>query len=196
MVWKEFGMSTVRDYLELYNKSDVLILADIFENFRNVCASNYDLDPAWYYTSPGLAWDAMLKIAEVKLELLIDTDMLLLVEKGIRGGVSTISHRYGEANNLYMGNKCDETKRSKYLTYLDANNLYGWAMSQDLPTGGYDWMTERELTNWRTFSKGKGVGSILEVDLEYPDELNDFHNDNPLAPENIKVNKVHKVVLI
>ena len=76
MVWKEFGMSTFRDYLELYNKSDVLILADIFENFRNVCASNYDLNPAWYYMSPGLAWDAMLKIAAVELELLIDPDML------------------------------------------------------------------------------------------------------------------------
>ena len=83
-------MSTFRDYLELYNKSDVLILADIFENFRNVCASNYDLDPAWYYTSPGLAWDAMLKATNVTLQLLIDPDMLLLVEKGIRGAVSTL----------------------------------------------------------------------------------------------------------
>jgi len=101
-VWKEFGMSTFRDYLELYNKSDVLILADIFENFRNVCTSNYDLDPAWYYMSPGLAWDAMLKATKVTLQLLIEPDMLLLVEKGIRGGISTISHRYGEANNPYM----------------------------------------------------------------------------------------------
>ena len=91
-------------YLELYNTSDVLILADMFENFRNACASNYDLDPAWYYTSPGLAWDAMLKATKVTLNLLIDPDMLLMVEKGIRGGVSTISHRYGEANNPYMGN--------------------------------------------------------------------------------------------
>ena len=96
-------MLTFRDYLELYNKSDVLILADIFENFRNVCASNYDLDPAWYYTSPGLAWDAMLKATEVTLQLLIDPNMLLLVGKSIRGGISTISHRYGEANNPYMG---------------------------------------------------------------------------------------------
>jgi len=134
------------------------VLIDIFENFRNVCASNYDLDPAWYYTSPGLAWDAMLKIVEVELELLIGPDMLLMVEKGIRGGVSTISHRYGDANNPYMGNKCDKTKLTKYLTYLDANNLYGWAMSQDLPTGGFDWMTEHELTNWRTFSKAEGAG--------------------------------------
>jgi len=93
-----------------------------------------------------------------------------------------------------MGNKCEEAKRSKYLTYLNTNNLYGWAMSQDLPTSGFDWMAERELTNWRTFSKVKGVGCILEVDLEYPDELHDFHNDYPLAPENIKVKKVHKLI--
>ena len=111
--------------------------------------------------------------------------MLLLVEKGIRGGVSTISHRYGEADNPYMGNKCDETKPSKYLTYLDANNLYGWAMSQDLPTGGFGWIT---------FNKVKGVGCISEVDLEYTDEMHNFHNDYPLAPENVKVNKVHKLI--
>jgi len=136
----------------------------------------------------------MLKITEVELELLIDPDMLLMVEKGIRGGVSTISHRYGEANNLYMGNKCDKTKPSKYLTYLDASNLYGLAMSQDLHTSGIGWMTERQLTNWRTFRKVKGVGYILEVDLEYPDKLHDFHNNYPLAPENIKVNKVCKLI--
>jgi len=135
----------------------------------------------------------MLKITEVKLELVIDPDMLLMVEKGIRGGVSTISHRYGEANNHYMRNKCYKTKPSKYLTY--ANNLYEWAMSQHLPTCGFDWMTGHELTNRRTFSKAEGVGCILEVDLEYPDELHDFHNDYPLAPDNIKVNKVHKQIL-
>ena len=102
-VWKEFVMSTFRDYLELYNMSDVLILADIFKNCRNVGASNYDLDFTWYCTSPELAWDAMLKITEVELELRIDPHMLLIIEKGIRGGICTISHRYGEANNPYMG---------------------------------------------------------------------------------------------
>ena len=86
-VWKEFNMKTLREYHELYNKSDVLLFADVFENFRDVCVKNYDLDPAWYLTAPGLAWDVMLKTTGVKLELLTDTDMLLMFKDGIRGGV-------------------------------------------------------------------------------------------------------------
>ena len=87
----------------MYNISDVLILADIFENFRDVCIDNYGLDPTWYYTSPGLAWDAMLKTTDVKRELNSDPDMALMIEKVIRGGVAMISHRHGKANNRYMG---------------------------------------------------------------------------------------------
>ena len=101
-VWVTFNMKTMRSYLNLYLKSDVLLLADVFENFRDVCSKNYGLDPAWYYTAPGLAWDAALKITKVKLELLSDYDMLLMVEQGIRGGVTMIFKRYGQANNPYM----------------------------------------------------------------------------------------------
>ena len=90
-VWNVFGVESLKDYHELYNKTDTLLLADVFENFRNICSSNYGLDPAHYYTSPGLAWDACLKITEVELELLSDVDMLLMIEKGIRGGVSMVS---------------------------------------------------------------------------------------------------------
>ena len=121
-------MKTLEDYHNLYNKIDVLLLADVFENFRNICIKNYELDPAHYYTAPGLAWDAALKITDVKLELLSDIDMLLMVEKGIRGGVS-MSTRYGKANNKYMDDSFDASKPSKYIAYLDANNLYGWSMS-------------------------------------------------------------------
>ena len=127
----------MRDYHDLYLKSDVLLLADVFENFRDVCLTNYELDPAWYYTAPGLAWDAALKKTEVELELLSDPDMLLMVEKGIRGGVSSIMHRYAKANNKYMGEDYNPAESSKYLQYLDANNLYGWAMSRPLPTKGF-----------------------------------------------------------
>ena len=181
-------MKSMRDYHNLYNKTDVLLLADVFENFRKVCKENYKLDPCWYYTAPGLAWDACLKLTKIKLELLTDPDMLLMFEKGVRGGVSMISNRHGQANNKYMGEKFDETKPSKYITYLDANNLYGYAMSKKLPTGGFKWMSEKELNNW------KNHACILEVDLEYPKELHDLHNDYPLAPERLMINKVEKLI--
>ena len=96
-VWKTFNMKTIREYHDLYLMSDVLLLADVFENFRDVCIENYGLDPAWYYTAPGLAWDAALKLTKVKLELLTDYDMLLMFEKGVRGGVAQISNRYAKA---------------------------------------------------------------------------------------------------
>src|SRR5688572_8188977 len=148
-VWNEFGCKTFRQYHDLYNQSDVLLLADVFENFRDVCCENYGLDPAWYFTSPGLAWDAALKLTEVKLELLSDYDMILMVKHGIRGGVSTISHRFGQANNKYMPS-FDDSKPSSFIAYLDANNLYGWAMSKNLPTHGYDGMSNDELTDWKS----------------------------------------------
>ena len=187
-VWKTFGMKTLQDYHDLYNETDVLLLADVFENFRDICIKNYKLDPAHYYTAPGLAWDAALKVIKVELELLSDTDMLLMVEKGIRGGVSMISTRYGKANNKYMGDSFDSSEPSKYIQYLDANNLYGWAMSKSLPTHGFKWMEEDERNNWKNYS------CILEVDLEYPKSLHDLHNDYPLAPEQVEVNKVKKLI--
>jgi len=186
-VWKEFGRKTLREYHDLYNLSDVLLLADVFENFRDVCIDNYGLDPAWYYTSPGLAWDAALKTTGVELELLSDYDMLLMIKQGIRGGFSTISNRYGKVNNKYMGEEYDSSKPSSFITYLDANNLYGWAMSKPLPTHGFEWMSDDEIYNWREITERDGVGCILEVDLAYPKDLHDLHNNYPLAPESVKL---------
>ena len=186
-VWETFKMKTMRDYHDLYLKSDVLLLSDVFENFRDVCLSNYSLDPAFYYIAPGLAWDACLKITKVRLELLTDYEILMMVEKGIRGGVSMISTRYGKANNPYMKDY-DPDLPTKYISYLDANNLYGWAMSKPLPTDCFRFMSEEELKNW------KSMPCILEVDLEYPEKLHDLHNDYPLAPERLTVNKVEKLI--
>ena len=178
-------MKNLEDYHNLYNRVDVLLLADVFENFGDICIKNNKLDPAYYYTAPGLAWDAALKITKVELELLSDIDMLLMVEKGIRGGVSMISNRYGKANNKYMGKSFIDTMLSTYVAYLDANKLYGWAMSKPLPTHGFKWM---EVSVLETHS------CILEVDLEYPKSLHDLHSDYPLAPEQIEVNKVLKLI--
>ena len=186
-VWKIFDMKTMRDYHDLYLKSDVLLLSDVFENFRDVCLDNYRLDPIFYYTAPGLAWDACLKITKVRLELLTDYDILMMVEKGIRGGVSMISTRYGKANNPYMKDY-DPDQPTKYISYLDANNLYGWAMSKPLPTDCFRFMNKEELKNW------ENQPYILEVDLEYPEHLHNLHNDYPLAPERVTVNKVEKLI--
>ena len=193
-VWNKFKIKNMREYTDLYNKVDVLLLADVFENFREICYETYGLDPLWYYTAPGLAFDAALKITNVKLELLTDYDMLLFIKNGIRGGISMISKRYSKANNKYMLDKYDEEKESVYIKYLDANNLYGWAMCQDLPVNGFKWMNEEELNNWSELSKTKGKGCILEVDLEYPEELHNLHNEYPLAPERIKFGNVEKLI--
>ena len=169
-VWDEFDMKTFKDYHNLYNVSDVLLLADVFENFRDVCMKNYQLDPAWYYTAPGLAWDAALKKTGVELELLSDPDMLLMFEKGIRGGISMISNRHGKANNSYMDDEYDDRRATKYITYLDANNVYGWAMCRPLATQGFKWMDDDELTSWKKHT------CILEVDLEYSKHI-DLNTD-------------------
>ena len=187
-VWKEFGIKDLGEYHDLYLKSDVLLLADVFEEFRNVCMKNYSLDPAWYYTSPGLSWDAVLKHSGVKLELLTDPDMLLMFEKGIRGGVAMIPNRYSKANNKYMGEKFVPSLPSKFIIYLDANALYSWSMKQPLPVGDFKQMEEEELENLGD------IPCILEVNLEYPRELHDPHIDYPVAPERLKINNVEKLI--
>ena len=200
-VWNTFNCQNIRDYHNLYLKSDVLLLADVFENFRKTCLLHYKLDPAHYYTSPGLAWDACLKETGQELQLLHDYDMLMMFEKGIRGGISHISKRYAEANNKYMKDY-NPDEESSYIQYLDANNLYGWAMSQQLPTHGFKWMRNLtkeslmeilEKANHSMFNRGR-KGYIFEVDLEYPSNLWEDHNDYPLAPEKMIVNGVEKLI--
>ena len=176
------------EYHDLYLESDMLLLTDVFENFRKTCMQYYKLDPCHYFTSPGLSWDAMLKMTNIKLELMTDIDMYQFIEKGMRGEVSYIANRYGNANNKYM-KEYDEKEPSKYIMYLDANNLYGWATSQYLPTGNFKWMSDKEIKRidlGKYKADGK-KGLILEVDLEYPQELHDLHNDYSLAPEKTKV---------
>ena len=203
-VWKTFGCKNIRDYHDLYLKSDVLLLADVFENFRSTCLCHYNLDPAHYYTSPGLAWDACLKETGQQLQLLHDYDMLMMFEKGIRGGISHISKRYAEANNKYMENY-DPDKPPSYIQYLDANNLYGWAMSQPLPTGGFKWTKNltvdfvikilgKEQARQQKQGKHSPLGFVFEVDLKYPSELWKKHNDYPLAPERLNIDGVEKLI--
>ena len=145
-VFKIFKLKNLGEYHDLYVQSDTLLLANVFENFRNTCLKVYELDPAHFLSLPGLAWQACLKKANIKLELLNDYDMLLMVEEEIRGGICHSIHRYAKANNKFMNNY-DESKESSYIQCLDANNLYGWAMSQKLPINNFKWFEDVSRIN-------------------------------------------------
>ena len=151
-----------------------------------MCLKFYGLDPCHYFSSPGLSWDAMLKMTGVKLEKISDIDKYLFIEKGLRGGISYIAKRYAKANNKYM-NDYDSKKPSKFITYLDMNNLYGWGLSDYLPYGGAKWFKNIDEFDMMSVSEKSSIRYFLEVDLEYPDELHELHNDYPLAPEKLAV---------
>ena len=145
----------------MFVQSDILLLADVFENFRNTCLEIYGLDPPKFLSAPELAWQAALKKTKVKLDLLIDIDMLLMVEKGIRGGICHSIYRYAKANNKYLKDY-DKNQQSSYIQYWDVNNLYGWAISQKLPVNNFEW------------NKDNDEGYFLEVDVQYLVKLHNF----------------------
>ena len=176
--------------------SNRYIIADVYDKFRDKCIDIYGLDPSHFLSAPGLAWQACLKITNVNLELLTDVDMLLMIEAGIRGGMCQSTHRYAKANNKYMKNY-DKSIESSYLMYLDANNLYGWAMSKKLPVNGFKW--ENDLSKFnenfiKNYNENSDVGYFLEVDIEYPKQLWSSHKDLPFLPEGRKLEKVEKLV--
>ena len=144
-VFKVFKLENLRDYHDLYVQSDTLLLVDVFNNFRDMCLKEYELDPAHFLSLLGLAWQVCLKKTNIELELLTDYDMLLMVEDGIRGRIRHSIHRYAKANNKYMKNY-NNNEQSSYIQYLDANNLYGWAMSKKLPVNGFKW-TDNNIIN-------------------------------------------------
>ena len=163
-VWSEFGINNLGEYHVLYLKTDVILLANVFEAFRKVCLDNYGLDPDHFYMAPGLAWKACLKKTRIRLELLLDPDMLLMFERGIRGGITQSVHRWAKTNNPYMGSEYVPYEPTRYLQYLDANNLYGWAMSQPLPTVGFK-LVDIKPDDVCKLANAKDTGYILEVDV-------------------------------
>lgn len=183
-VWDKFKIKSLGEYTDLYLKTDVLSLCDIFENFRNTCLRYYKLDPAYYITAPSLSWDAMLLCTGVQLELISDLEIYEMIEKGIRGGLSQCSLRNAKANNKYLPN-FDNSQPSTYLIYLDCNNLYGYAMTKKLPISNFRFLTAQEIDNLNVFDvpDDSHVGYILEVDLAYPDHLHNAHRDLPFAAE-------------
>ena len=140
-ICKDFEIKNLREYHDLYVQSDTSLLADVFENFRNMYLNIYELDRAKFHSAPGLAWKVALKKTKVKLDLLTDIDMLLIVAQGIRGGICHSIYQYAEANNKYMKDY-DNNKESSYIQYWDVNNLHGWAMSQKLPINNFEWIKD------------------------------------------------------
>ena len=193
-VWEEFGIHNLGDYHNLYLRTDVVLLANVYEAFRDTCLRHYELDPAHFYTSPGLAWRACLKHTGIRLELLTDPDMLLMFEREIRGGITQAVRKYASANNKYVGDRFDPKSESSYLQYLDVNNLYSWTMSQPLSTGGFKWVdvNPHEISKLATRTD---KGYMLEVDVSYPKDLHDSHNDLPFMCERMEINGVEKLVL-
>ena len=184
------------EYHDLYINTDTLLLADVFENFRNKCLKTYELDPLHFVSAPGLAWQACLKKTGVKLELLTDIDMLLMVEEGIRGGICQVSQRYSKANNKYMKD-FDKNKESTYIQYFDANNLYGWAMSQPLPVGYIKWIKNKSkfTTDFiKNYDVNSDKGYIFEATIIYPEKLHDKHKDLPFLPDKQIINKCQKLI--
>nr|CAG8511667.1 220_t:CDS:2 [Entrophospora candida] len=188
LVWEKFGCKTFGDYHDIYLKADVMQLCDVFETFRDTAMEYYEIDPAYYISTPSFAWDAMLKYTNIELDLFTDALMHDVTESQKRGGVSMVSKRYGKANNP----KCsgyDKNRPKKYLMYVDTNNLYGWAMSQYLPSGGFKWINPNTAPDIMSIPENSPKGYTFVVDLKYPKELDDLHNDYPLAPENIEITR-------
>ena len=195
-VFKEYKMNNLDDYHDLYVQSDTVLLADIFENYRDVFLKIYGIDPAYFVSLPGFAWHSCLKITGVKLELITDINMLLMIESGIRGGVCHVIRSYTKANNKYMNNY-DENKELSFLSYLDANNLYGCPMIEKLPVSSFKWVKNVSRIDEefiKNYDENSDIGYFLKVDLEYPKELHDLHSDLPFLPEKMKINKHDKLV--
>ena len=188
-VFKKFKLKNLGKYHDLYVQSDTLLLADVFENFRNMCIKVYELGFAHFLSLPGLACQACLKTTNVKLELLTDYDMLLMIEEGLRGGICHSIHRYAKANNKYMNNY-DKNKESSCTQYLDANSLYGWAMFQKLPINGFKWVKNTSQIDEefiKNYDEDSDKGYILEVDVKYPRKLHDLHSDLSFLPKRMKI---------
>ena len=191
-----FNITNLGAYHDLYVSLDVALLADAFENFRDTTINIDKLDHAYYLSAPGLSWQSCLKKTGVTLELLTDKDMLLLFEKGIRGGMCNAVCKYIKGNNKYM-KTYDNTKESIFLMYVDANNLYGWAMCEKLPIDGFKWETDLSIFTSdfiKNYDSHSDMGYIFYGDITYPKELYELRKDLPFLPDRTEVNKVSKLV--
>ena len=213
-IWNIMEEKTLGCYHDTSLKTDVLLLTDVFETFWETCLKHCKLDPAHFDTAPSLAWKALSKTAteycghekrrkdceicpsEFRLELLTDIDMLLTFEKGIRDGITQAVKRYAKSNNKYIIDLYNPDEESIYLQYLDANNLYGWGIVENLPTHGFLWKEAESFTSEKIdeFVKKDKRGYLLEVDVEYLKGLHENRNELPLLAERMKIKREEKLV--
>ena len=195
-VCKTFEKNNLGKYHDFYFQSNTSLFADVFENFRNMCTKIYELDPEKFLSAPGLAWQAALKKTNVKLDLLVDIDMLVMVQKGRRGWLYHSICWYTKANDKYMKDY-DKNKESSYIQYWDVNNLYDWTMSQKLPVSNFDRIKDTfEYTKdvMKNYNEESDEGYFLEADVQYPENVHNLHNDLPFLPEWMKIEKDKKLV--
>ena len=209
-LWTRFQLKNLGELHDLYVETDTLLLADVFENYRKVIHHNYGLDPVHFYTAPSLSWSAGLKFTKVKLEIPLDVDMHIFFDLGLTGGISMVAEHFARANNKYLKDIYDPQTLQSFIQLVDANNLYGWAMSQMLPTGGFKWVNlkkglitgitesmdrDRSMNEWTdtimNLNEEDSIGYMFQVDLEYPTNLraDETHDNFPLAPESFKIEK-------
>ncbi|GFR23278.1 c2H2-type domain-containing protein [Trichonephila clavata] len=187
LVFQTFKCKNFADYLKLYQQLDVVLLAEVFTSFRQKCLLHYKLDPCHFITAADLTWNAGLKFTKVELELFTDINMYIWIENNIRGGICFVGKRYASANNPFIP-KYNKYKEESYIIAVDANNLYGYAMSQPLPIGNFFWLSKEEVRNFDVskLSSTDVIGYFLEVDIFYPASLHDLH-DFPLAADHLTI---------
>ena len=210
-LWTTFQLKNLGELHDLYVEADTLLLADVFENYRKVIHNNYGLDPVHFYTAPALSWSAGLKFTEAKLEIPLDVDMHMFFDLGLTGGMSMVADHFARANNKHLKELYDPATLQSFIKLVDANNLYGWAMSQMLPTSGFKWVNlkkglntpgvtesmdrHRTMNEWAhdiaNLNEDDATGYMFQVDLEYPSHLraDETHDNFPLAPESFKIEK-------
>ena len=201
-VWENFHCQNLKEYMPIHFLSDICLLADGFQAFRNNSVDEYQLNPAYFVSAPQLAWNALLKHIDRPIPLITDPEMYRMIQPNIRSGICHASVRYARANNKLMGSLYDPRQPTSYIIDIDANNLDGWATSQEMPDGYFEWLSEDECRDmgllWNyadgriaTFDTGlfdhrvneDKKSFIFEVDLEYPPELHERDDDYPLAPD-------------
>ena len=191
VVWHSYCCVTFKDYLTLYLKCDVLQLADVFENFRQLALEEDELDPVHYFSIPGLSWDSAFKMTRCEVEILKEAEMYQFFEKGIRGGMTFVNKHYVKTNHPSVPESYNPHEAITELLYIDINNLYGHSLSSKLPQHSFQWVDASELAkiDWRNIEVEGDDGYVIEVDLHCPPEIHDRTQDLPLAPESLIIHE-------